>query len=170
VAFEHLKRPDLTSLDGYAAMVRPFLSEAGILDPADSILHKAIGTIRQRARTLREAATAMAFYFMPPEFDEKAQAKFLTPATAPVLAQLTDVLRAVETWTAVSLESAVGAWLASKNLAIKDVAQPARVALTGRSASPGLFEVFDVLGKSESISRIEHAVSLIGSLPTTPPT
>jgi glutamyl-tRNA synthetase len=169
VAFEHLKRPELTGLDSYTTMVRPFLTEAGIKEPTDLSLRQAIPTIRERARTLRDAAVSMAFYFQPPTFDEKAKTKFLTAANAPRLAELAGVLRSVETWTETSLETAVAAWLAANDLAIKDVAQPARVALTGRSASPGLFEVFAVLGKNESLARIENALRLIGtSLPFPP--
>jgi glutamyl-tRNA synthetase len=163
VAFEHLKRAELTSLESYAAMVRPFLDEAGVTQPTDENLRKAIPTIRERARTLREAAAAMSFFFQPPVFDEKAKAKFLTAAIAPRLAELAGVLRSVDTWAETPLESAVTAWLASKNLSIKDVAQPARVALTGRSASPGLFDVLAVLGRDESLARIDGALRLIGT-------
>jgi glutamyl-tRNA synthetase len=165
VAFEHLKRPELTSLESYATMVQPFLDEAGITQPSDENLRKAIPTIRERARTLREAAAAMSFFFQPPVFDEKAKAKFLTAANAPRLAELAGVLRSVDTWAETPLESAVTAWLASKNLTIKDVAQPARVALTGRSASPGLFEVLAVLGRDESLARFDGALRLIGTAP-----
>jgi glutamyl-tRNA synthetase len=169
VAFEHLKRPELTGVQSYMAMVRPFLDEAGIIQPSDQQLQKAIPTVRERARTLRDAAVAMAFYFQPPVFDEKAKAKFLTAENAPRLADLAGVLRPIQTWTAESVEGAVTAWLTSKNLAIKDVAQPARVALTGRSASPGLFDVLAVLGKEESLARIDSAIRLIDTaLPNAP--
>ena len=53
-------------------------------------------------------------------------------------------------------------WLSAQNLAIKDIAQPARVALTGRTVSPGLYEVLAVLGKAESLARLDHAVTLSG--------
>jgi glutamyl-tRNA synthetase len=55
------------------------------------------------------------------------------------------------------LEAAVKAWLDAAGIALKDLAQPARVALTGRSASPGLFEVMEVLGKPRSIARLRAA-------------
>jgi glutamyl-tRNA synthetase len=53
----------------------------------------------------------------------------------------------------------VNAWLAEKGLAIKDVAQPARVALTGRTASPGLFQVLFVLGRDASLLRLERGAA-----------
>jgi glutamyl-tRNA synthetase len=160
VAFEHLKRPDLTPTLRYAAMVRPFLAEIGITDPDEKKLSEAISTIRERARTLKEAADAMSYYFRPPVFDEKAKKKFLTPENAGRLAELKNVLASLERWDMASIEAAIGAWLASKNLSMKDVAQPARVALTGRGVSPGIYEVLAVLGKNESLARIDRGIEL----------
>lgn len=160
VAFEHLKRPDLLSVASYADLVRDFLTEAGIPAPDQTKLLRAVPTIRERARTLREAVAAMRFYFEPPVFDPKAQSKFLTPATSERLSQFAEVLAAAGTWDEVSLEAVVQRWLTERQLAIKDVAQPARVALTGRSASPGLFEVMTVLGRDESLHRLRHGADL----------
>ena len=80
-------------------MVRPFLSEIGIDHPDESKLVRAIPIIRERARTLREAATAMSYFFRAPEFDEKAQKKFLVPEHASRLAELRSVLEPVTPWT-----------------------------------------------------------------------
>jgi len=160
VAFEHLKRPDLTPVRRYEKMVRPFLAEIGIDQPDESKLVRAIPTVRERARTLREAATAMSYFFRAPEFDEKAKKKFLVPESAARLKQLKAVLEPVSPWDEATLESTLTAWLAAENLAIKDIAQPARVALTGRTISPGLYEVLAVLGKQESLDRLDHAVAL----------
>jgi glutamyl-tRNA synthetase len=160
VAFEHLKRPDLTAVDEYAKMVRPFLADIGIADPDETKLHLAIPTIRERARTLKEAADAMSYYFRDPVFDDKAKKKFLTPESAPRLAELKTVLASLEAWNHAAIESAITGWLASLNLAMKDIAQPARVALTGRSVSPGIYEVLEVLGKQESLARIDRGIEL----------
>jgi glutamyl-tRNA synthetase len=159
VAFEHLKRPDLTSIEQYAALVRPFLAEAGIASPDAAKLAKAIPTIRERARTLKEAASAMAYYFAAPVFDEKAKAKFLTAEGKELLLAYAKLLSGVAPWDAPALEAATQTWLADRGLAIKDVAQAARVALTGRSVSPGLYEVMAVLGKQESLARLSAAAS-----------
>jgi glutamyl-tRNA synthetase len=55
----------------------------------------------------------------------------------------------------------VVAWLAENKLELKDVAQPARVAVTGRSASPGLFEVLEILGRERALSRLDAAISMV---------
>jgi glutamyl-tRNA synthetase len=79
---------------------------------------------------------------------------------APRLRGLHDALAKVTDWTEASTEAAMNAFLAEQNLQIKDVAQPARVALTGRSASPGLFQVLFVLGKDVSLARLAKAAQL----------
>jgi glutamyl-tRNA synthetase len=161
VAFEHLKRPELTSLDDYAAWVRPFLSARQLSDVPEATLTAAIPTIRERARTLAEAAVALDYYFRdPPELDPQAQAKVLVPAAAPHLASLAEICRGAPEFSVHALEEAVRVWTEREQIKMKDVAQPARVALTGRTASPGLFEVMVVLGRERSVARLEAAARL----------
>jgi glutamyl-tRNA synthetase len=63
----------------------------------------------------------------------------------------------VTPFAAKELDAAAGAFLRERSLELKDMAQPARVALTGRSASPGLFEVAELLGKERASLRLEAA-------------
>ena len=164
VAFEHLKRTDLTSLPEYAAGVRPFLAARGLTDPAEATLEAAIPTIRERARTLAEAAVALDYYFRdPPELDPQAQAKLLVPAAVPLLRSLAEICRGIARFEVPALEEAVRVWTEREQIKMKDVAQPARVALTGRSASPGLFDVMVVLGRERTVARLDRAAELAGT-------
>ena len=61
-----------------------------------------------------------------------------------------------------ALEAAVNAWLEKDGLKLKDVAQPARVALTGKTASPGLYEMMEVLGKDVVLARLDRAIARAG--------
>jgi glutamyl-tRNA synthetase len=161
VAFEQLKQSALTSLDEYVAWVKPFLAARGLERPDESLLRLAVPGVRERARTLVDAAHDLDFYFRePPEFDDKARQKFLTPAAAPHLCALQAVFEPLPVWQAEALESALKHWVESSGLTMKDIAQPVRVALTGRSASPPLFEVMTVLGKARSLSRLGRAVEI----------
>lgn len=127
----------------------------------DPRLVPAFESVRLRASTLADAAERVDFYFRPePVIDEAAKKKFLVPAAAPLLGGLADVLVAAEPFTAAELEARTEAWLAASGLAMKDVAQGARVALTGRSAAPGLFEIILVLGRDESVRRLRHGQTL----------
>jgi glutamyl-tRNA synthetase len=160
-AFEHLKRDDLTPLSEYARTVLPFLAERGLAEPDAERLLCAIPTVRERARTLKEAAFALDFYFRePPELDPKARDKLLNRDGATLLAELSTALGAHGDWTPEAIENAVRGFCEARGLAIKDIAQAARVALTGRSASPPLFEVMAVLGKEQSLLRLARATEL----------
>jgi glutamyl-tRNA synthetase len=116
--------------------------------------------VRERATTFVDAADRLDFVFRdPPAIDAAAAAKFLGPASAPLLGDLAAELGAVEPWTVAAIEARVQAWLGRRGMQIKDVAQPARVALTGRTASPGLYEVIEALGKDRAIGRLTAAQS-----------
>jgi glutamyl-tRNA synthetase len=161
VAFEQLKNPALTSLDEYVAWVMPFLAQRGLENPDQALLRRAIPGVRERARTLVDAAFDLDFYFRePPEFDEKARQKFLTPAAAPHLLALGAVFEGSPQWEAEALETALKQWVESSGLTMKDVAQPVRVALTGRSASPPLFDVMTVIGKAQSLARLKRGAEI----------
>lgn len=161
VAFEQLKREDLTSAEDYQAWVRPFLTERGLDHVDQDRLRAAIPTIRERAKTLVDAAHHLDFYLRePPEMDAKAQQKFLTPASAELLQKLTTTLEGVSDFRAEPLQRTTEAWIETQGLKLGDVAQAARVALTGRTASPPLFDVMGVLGRETTLSRLRRGAEL----------
>jgi glutamyl-tRNA synthetase len=142
----------------------PFLEKRGLTAIDSERVKKTIGLIRERATTFADAADRLDFVFRdPPAVDAAAAAKFLVPASAPRLRELAGVLRRVEPWTVQALEAATNTWLASEGLQIKDVAQAARVALTGRSASPGLFDVIAALGRERALARLGAAAEACAS-------
>jgi glutamyl-tRNA synthetase len=152
---EHLKQQRLTSDDEYADRLLPFLAARGLAGIDRERVKAVVPLIRERATTFVDAADRLDFVFRdPPAMDAAAVTKFLGPQAAPVLRELADVLRPVEPWTVQAIETRVQAWLGEKGLQIKDVAQPARVALTGRTASPGLYEVIQALGRDRAITRL----------------
>jgi glutamyl-tRNA synthetase len=154
---EHLKTPRLTPDAEYARWATPFLAKRG-LDVAMGRVEPVIPLIRERATTLVDAADRLDFVFRdPPAEDGAAATKLLVPESAPRLRELAAVVEKAEPWTAAALEVAVNAWLPSIGLPMKDVAQPARVALTGRAASPGLFDVIAVLGRDRAVARLRAA-------------
>lgn len=161
VAFEHLKREDLTPTSQYAEQVRPFLEKRGLRVSDRVRLEQAIGTIRERARNLVDAAWHLDFYFRePPEVDEAARAKFLRPEAVVPLEALVLICRDLAPWSADALEAATKKWVDDNDFSMKLVAQPARVALTGRKASPGLFEVMVVLGRERTLARLRRGIEI----------
>jgi len=164
VAFEHLKQTELTSLDEYVEWVGPLLAARGIQAPSEATLRVAIPGIRERARTLLDAAADLDFYFRePPEFEEKAVKKFLTAESGPRLSALAEALTPLTDWNAEALEAAGKRYAETAGIELKQFAQAARVALTGRGASPPLFDVMAVLGREKTLQRLQRGVELSAS-------
>jgi glutamyl-tRNA synthetase len=146
-----------------APLVREFMPEElrGAAD--DARLASAIATVRTRAQTLVEAAEMVDFYFRDePKEDAAAVTKMLVPAAVPNLRALRDLCASVTPFERAGLEAATNAWLEKTGQKLKDVAQPARVALTGKTASPGLFELMEVLGKDRTLARLDRAAARAG--------
>jgi glutamyl-tRNA synthetase len=140
--------------------VRPFLAEEIRGVPSDEHLALALGTVKTRATTLVEAAQLVDFYFRePPAEDEKAVAKFLVPENVAHLEGLRVHFAAQSDFSRAALEAATTTWLAEKGLELKHVAQPARVALTGKAQSPGLYEMLEVLGKERTLARLDRGIA-----------
>jgi glutamyl-tRNA synthetase len=149
----HLRMLSASSL---AEHVTPFLAKRGLVVAAnDPTLLAAAPLIAPRAITFVDAAEALDYFFRdPPSVDAKARQKFVPEDKLLLLDELAKLIAGIEPWAAHSLEAAVKVWLEAEKLELKDVAQAARVALTGRSASPGLFEVMEVLGRERSLTRL----------------
>ena len=161
VNFEHLKQERLTDDETYISRLVPFLEARGLESPSPDVIGQALPHIRERARTLVEAAEAMDYFFREqPVLDDKAKSKFLRPEAAPRLRAVADLLESAPEWVAAPLEERFRQWIEAEQLKMKDVAQPARVALTGRTASPPLFDVMAVLGKNASLARLRGAARL----------
>ena len=127
------------------------------LNPATRAqLLQAMPSLKERAKTLVDLIDAVYFIFAdrPIEIEPKAQA-LLTPENRALLAKLKAVLGAVTPWSGATTEAAVRAFAEQNDLKLGAIAQPLRAALTGRTTSPGIFEVLAVLGRQECLSRLE---------------
>src|SRR6266478_5514003 len=116
----------------------------------------AMGGLKERAKTLVELADGARFILAerPLALDDKAAA-LLTAEARGLLGELSEDLKTLEPWSAETTEQAVRAFAERKGLKLGSVAQPLRAALTGRTTSPPIFDVLAVLGKSESLGRLE---------------
>jgi glutamyl-tRNA synthetase len=145
-----------------ASALLPFLGRLGIRDPDPEMVAMAVETLKKRSKTLVDMAEAARFYFEDPvAYDEKAGPKFLTPEILPQLEAMKGVLEKVDGFSQPTLEKAFSAFLETTGLKLKTIAQPLRVALTGRTASPGLFEVMEVLGRQRVLARLDQSISYI---------
>jgi glutamyl-tRNA synthetase len=111
--------------------------------------------LKERAKTLIELIESARYLYAdrPLALDDKAKAVMTADARG-MLAHLSRELAMVDPWSAAGAEAAVRAYAERAGAKLGAVAQPLRAALTGRTTSPGIFEVLAVLGKAESLARI----------------
>jgi len=144
-------------------LVIPFLVSQGIIDKDREIdikwLSKVIDILKERAKTLAEIATALRCYIDDDvTYDEKAKARFLTKENINLLIEIRDSLISLTTFTSTEIEKIFRRIVEQKGLKLGAVAQPVRVAVTGGTASPGIFEVLEVLGRDKTLRRLESAI------------
>jgi glutamyl-tRNA synthetase len=118
-------------------------------------LQQAMPGLKERAKTLLDLVDSAGFIFAsrPLEMDAKAVA-LLTDDTRKLIGTLKGILAEVTPWTAETTESAIRAFAETGSLKLGAIAQPLRVALTGRTTSPGIFDVLAVLGRDECLARL----------------
>jgi len=125
-------------------------------------IEKVIDTLKPRSKTLIEMADKSMFYYLDNiSYDEKAARKFLKPAALEPLSILQDQLTLLDPFTEKGLEEAFKHVMETLGLKLGKIAQPVRVALTGESASPGIFEIIEILGKEKVMDRIRKAIEFI---------
>ena len=119
-------------------------------------LFAALPNLKQRAKTTLELAESTVFYFTSPplKMTEKA-AKSLTPENRYLLAGLSRRLHKLADWAHDMLDAEVRGFAEENELKFGAIAQPLRAALTGSNASPGIFDVLTVLGREQSLRRID---------------
>ena len=146
-----------------AELLRPFCEQAGLGEAVRAVpegwMERLVMALHERSRTLAEMAGAAAPYLSQEiAMDAAAVKKFLTPAIAPALARLADCVESLTDLSRAALESAFHQVLDEEGLKMGQLAQPVRVALTGRAASPGIFEVMDLLGRDRIVVRLRQGV------------
>lgn len=123
-----------------------------------------IPSLRERSKTLVEMAHASAFFFKDDlEFDEKAKNKFLKPEVAPLLEIVIEELSKLNDFAdkEEEIESILKGIVEKEGLKLGKLAQPIRVALTGKTVSPGIYDVITLLGRTRTLKRLKEAVDFI---------
>lgn len=158
---QYLKRSD----PGYVArLLVPFLEQAGLGEEVKAVspewLARLVVMVRERTKTLVEMVAWVRPYFgQDPPMDEEAAKKLLTPAIAPALARLIARFEAEPGFHKEQWETIFKEVVEEQGLKMGQLAQPARVALTGRTASPGLFDVMEILGRERTLARLKKGLA-----------
>lgn len=115
-----------------------------------------INIYKQRAKTLRELVQELkVLYTAPTEYAQEDIVKWITPETSGQLKEIKTILESESSFTADAITHLIKEWTKSKNIKITAIAQPLRLALIGKTSGPGVFELVAVLGKHETMARID---------------
>ena len=147
-----------------ANLLIPLLKERGIETSLDEKLVKIVTELTLRAKTLNDMACSMGYFYAKEiTYEEKADNKFLKPEILPALEDITSGLSLLSEFTMDNMKGVFEKVMEERELKLGKLAQPVRVALTGGTVSPGIFEVMDILGKDEVLKRLNQALSHISS-------
>jgi len=145
------------SNDELASLIKDIYKEKNVIVNSKQLLllEEGMNGLKTRARTLNELAEMSSFYLedSPINLDEKSK-KILNDNTKILLKNYHDHLIKLEIWEQNNIEEDIKLYCETNNLNLGKLAQPLRAATTGKSVSPGLYELMEVLGKVETLNRI----------------
>lgn len=141
----------------------PLLEAAGLREEVhavpDSWLAQLVVLVKERAKTLVDMVEWVKPYFgQAVTYDEEAAKKFMTPAIAPIFGRLITRFEALPVFSKQTGEETFKQLVEEEGMKMGQLAQPVRVALTGRTASPGLFDVMEVLGRDRTLFRLRQGI------------
>lgn len=149
--------------DQVARQLIPLLEQAGLATEVRAVsielLSKLVVLVRERTKTLIEMVHWVRPYLEETAaYEEEAAKKFLTASQVPVLTKLAARFETFPTFSKHEWEDAFKKFVEEEGVKMGQLAQPVRVALTGRTASPGLFEVMEVLGRDRTLLRLRRGI------------
>ncbi|MBI4688348.1 MAG: glutamate--tRNA ligase [Nitrospirae bacterium] len=152
-----------TPSERLAELVVPYLINEKIIKEGESLdkqwLSQAIGTLKERSKTLVELASSLRYYIAEDiQYDEKAKAKFLNEKAVSYLRELSESLISITDFSAHELERIFKTIVETQGIKLGELAQPVRVAMTGGTTSPGIFEVLEIMGREKVLKRLEKAI------------
>jgi len=148
--------------ENLAKLLIPFLEKRGVKVDEKQYLIKIIKGFKERCRTLEEMADAAMFYFKEEiVYETKASKKFLTPEISDIFNEIINHLENIKDFSEKKIEAIFNQIQSEHNITLGQLAQAHRVALTGGTASPGIYEVMSTLGKERVIKRLKAAIAFI---------
>ena len=149
-------------MDELVQRVLPFIEAKGYSITDFSLLKKAVVSLRERVKTLVEMADLSEFYFCDEiAYDGNAAGKFLKAESVPIFEQIIASLSKETILDKESSHRLIRQLAETRGEPLVKIAQPIRVALTGKTASPPIDEVMEALGKTKVIQRLHRAIEYI---------
>ena len=160
---QHFKETDDAILTDVFCEFLATHNDVSVSDDKKEILRNAMPLLKERAKTYLELSESAHFALSerPFEPDEKAST-FLNSVSIGILKKLTSRLQQV-TWSHEEIETELREFAQDQDLKLGQVMQPLRAALTGRTVSPSVFNVMEILGRPETVARLEDAINRTNS-------
>ncbi|MEO8235235.1 MAG: glutamate--tRNA ligase [Flavobacterium sp.] len=141
-----------------AELFLPIVESNGITSNLDYVT-KVVALVKERAHFVNELWDLSDYFFIAPTtYDEKAT-KNWKDETPELMKQLIVVLNIIEDFTAANIETIVKDWMTQNEIGMGKVMQPFRLSLVGKMMGPHLFDIVEMIGKEETIKRIEKAIA-----------
>jgi len=158
---QHMMHAPVSRMVSY---LRWHLQREDVRAEDDTQLAQIVLALRERSKTLKEMAANSLFFFKAPlVYDEKAVRKHVTPDVLNVLAELSTAMVKLEVWSAPAIHALVGALAAERGLSLGKLAQPVRLAVCGGTVSPPIDATLEILGREESLARLDKAMAFWGA-------
>ncbi|MDR2882444.1 MAG: glutamate--tRNA ligase [Alistipes sp.] len=149
-----LRKSDAALADAFA----PILLECGVTCER-TVIERVVGIVKERATFVSDLWELSSYFFVAPaRYDEKAAAKFWKGENPARIAALREVLAATGDWTAANLEAVIHGWIEDGGHPMGQVMNSLRLVIVGASMGPGLAEICEIIGKPETIGRIDNAL------------
>lgn len=146
-----------------AELLVPFLRERGVEPSGGPDLTAVVRTLQERARTMIEMADGALFYYKGDfSYDSDAAAKFFKPDVVPLFDALLAKLETLQDFSGAGIEATFKALCEEKGIKLGQIGPAVRVALCGVTASPGIYEVIETLGRNEVFVRLRRALDYMG--------
>jgi glutamyl-tRNA synthetase len=159
LTMHYIKTADTGKLAG---LLLPFLKERGLAAEPGGYLNRAVDSLKERSKTLVEMADQAQFYFTEEiEYQPKAARKFLTPEMGDILSRFIDSFQQLASFRAEDIETVFKNIQESSEKSLTQLAQATRVALTGGTVSPGIYETMEILGRDRVIKRLTRAADFV---------
>ncbi len=139
---------------------REGLLAGGMTSQQRQYLGQVVGVVGDRLKTAGDVMIYGDYFFREPVYDPEAASRHLQPASAPLLEALAAGLEGLEPFDRGPIEAVLRGVCADAGVEARALVHPARVALTGRTAGPGLFELMEVLGRERALERLRRAAVL----------
>ena len=125
-------------------------------------LVKICGLMKERANFVSDLFNDSLFFFTAPtEYNEKDSKKYWKEESTPLMKELLEILKGIEDYSFTNTDKIISGWINEKEIGFGKVMNPFRVAIVGAAKGPHMYDIIEILGKEETIRRLEKAIQTL---------